>query len=120
MKTQNISNKSDAPLDFDELSTRCLGRVELVERVLGRFQESLGSELAELESAVRGADNESVARVAHRLKGTSVTVSAHDLQACAARLEELANSGDDNGLDKVLSEVQEECARLTAYIADRA
>jgi HPt (histidine-containing phosphotransfer) domain-containing protein len=83
----------NGPLDRDELLARCLGRIDLVERILQRFHNALDEDVKRLEEAVRGERADEVALVAHRIKGASLAVSAHALTACARSLEECASEG---------------------------
>ncbi len=63
-------------LNLDELRNRCMGNIDLVNRVLKKFQTRFPEELAEMKQALECGDSERIARVAHRVKGTSASVSA--------------------------------------------
>ena len=80
-------------LDTNELLARCLGKRELVERVLTRFQTQLTEDLVRLQAAAETGDGEMIAKTAHRIKGAAANVSAHGLRQCAAALEEAARAG---------------------------
>jgi HPt (histidine-containing phosphotransfer) domain-containing protein len=88
-----MTTKSSSVLDRDALLERCLGNLEFVERVLARFQERAEQDLEELEKVVELHDVEQVARIAHRIKGSSANVSAEGLQQEAGKIEELGRSG---------------------------
>ncbi len=119
MTSSQLSDRqSSIPIDLDELTSRCMGRLELVDRVLTRFQQSLDRELEELEDAVLRDDREGVARTAHRIKGTSVTVAAHGLHRCAERLQQSAESQFER-IHEHLAEFQHECSRLSELIDNR-
>ena len=77
-------------LDTDELLARCMGNIEFAERLLTKFQGRLDEDIAELEAAMQAEDLDVVARVAHRIKGASANVAAHDLQKRAGEIEQLA------------------------------
>ena len=82
------SNRSEAPcLDIDSLTRRCLGRVDLAYRVLQKFHTSVGNDMALLEQAIAARNLKEVARVAHRVKGASLSVSACNLAEHSHRLE---------------------------------
>ncbi len=72
---------------------RCLGNIDFVQRVLEKFQQRLPEELAELERLLQLGETEQLARVAHRIKGTSANVSAPGLFQAAANIEALGRSG---------------------------
>jgi len=80
-------------LDLEGLLHRCMGNVDLVRRVLEKFQTRLPEELAELEKALEGADMERLARIAHRVRGSSATVSAEGLAQAAAEVEDASRAG---------------------------
>lgn len=109
----------DSSLDTDELLARCLGNADLVERVLTRFQRSIDEELEALERSVDAADAGDIARRAHRIKGTSLSVSAHRLNECAQRLETLAMSDRLDGIDSCIEDIRQEFARLDELIASQ-
>ena len=90
----DASESSDPQVvDLDELLGRCMGNLDLVERVLQKFQDTFPGELAELESAFEAGSAEQLTRTAHRIKGTSASVSVVGLQHAAAELEELCCAG---------------------------
>ena len=74
-------------LDVDDLLGRCLGNIEFAQRILGKFQERCDEDLAALEQAVCDGDGESIAHLAHRLKGASANASALGLQKHASEIE---------------------------------
>jgi HPt (histidine-containing phosphotransfer) domain-containing protein len=80
-------------LDIERLRNRCMGNIDLLQRVLDQFSKRLPEELAELERALELSDSEQVARIAHRIKGTSANVSAERLQHAAAEIESLSRMG---------------------------
>jgi HPt (histidine-containing phosphotransfer) domain-containing protein len=109
------NNRISSPLDVGELSARCLGRLDLVQRVLDRFQEAMDQELVQLELALLAADGSAVAGIAHRIKGTSLTVAAHGLKDCAEKLEAAAQS-DGAVLEQGVAAMHEEWNRLCDMI----
>jgi HPt (histidine-containing phosphotransfer) domain-containing protein len=80
-------------LDWQGLQTRCMGNLDFVQRVLEKFQQRLPTDLAELERMAELRDVEQIARVAHRIKGTSANVSAQALCQVAAAIEDLSRAG---------------------------
>ncbi len=94
-------------IDLEALEGRCLGNVQLVERVLGMFTVQLEAELETLEKAVEAHDTETFRAVAHRLKGMSANVEAWPLHRCAKEAEELALSRDIDDLAEQLERFHE-------------
>jgi HPt (histidine-containing phosphotransfer) domain-containing protein len=110
---------TDSPLDSDELLARCLGNADLVERVLTRFRQSIDHELEALERSVEATDTGDIARRAHRIKGTSLTVAAHRLNEHAQRLETLAITQRLDGIHSCIEDIRQEFTRLDELIADQ-
>ena len=80
-------------LDVRGLCDRCMGNLDLVQRVLDKFESRLPEELAELERMLELEDDAKVALVAHRIKGSSSNVSADGLRRAAAEIEEMSRAG---------------------------
>lgn len=107
-------SKSDV-LDLDRLRNRCMGNIALLERVLDQFHKRLPEELAELERALELRDSEQVARVAHRIKGTSANVSADGLQRAAAEIEDLGRTGSVTDVPTRLERLRSEWERYLEH-----
>jgi HPt (histidine-containing phosphotransfer) domain-containing protein len=69
-----------------------MGNIDLVQRVLEKFQRAVPGELEELERLLELRDWEEAARVAHRLKGSAASVSAKEIQRAAAEIEALSRA----------------------------
>jgi HPt (histidine-containing phosphotransfer) domain-containing protein len=80
------------PIDFHGLLDRCMGNLELAERVLAKFEERFELDLLELERHLSGEDPQHVVSIAHRIKGSSANVSAEGLRQIAAEIEQLGRS----------------------------
>jgi HPt (histidine-containing phosphotransfer) domain-containing protein len=80
-------------LDVWALCDRCMGNLDLVRRVLDRFEARLPEELAELERMLESDEATKIALVAHRIKGNSSNVSATGLRHAAGEIEELSRAG---------------------------
>jgi len=88
----NASNDGDV-MDLHGLFERCMGNLDLMERVLDKFEERLPEELAELERVLELGDAAMVAQVAHRIKGNTSNVSAAGLRRAAEEIAELGRAG---------------------------
>lgn len=104
--------EESALLDTEELLARCMGNIEFAERLLAKFQGRLDEDIAELEAAVRAEDPDSIARVAHRIKGASANVAAHDLRRRAREIELLARERSLAELPAQLVELRSEQNRF--------
>jgi HPt (histidine-containing phosphotransfer) domain-containing protein len=88
------TDTATSALDVNELLGRCLGKTELVQRVLTRFQKQLSDDLVRIGAAVAAGDSAVVASVAHRIKGAAANVSAHAVHLQAASLETAARAAE--------------------------
>ena len=96
---------SSLPLDFDQLVRRCMGRVELAERLLASFHERLPIEVAQIQECLTACDVVRLARLTHQFKGTTANVSAQELHGIAVRMEHAARAGDCEAVAGCLTEV---------------
>ena len=78
------------PIEFDRLLDRCMGRVELMERVLSNFRVSAEKEIGQLTAAIDHGEQATILASSHKLKGTSLTVSASALAGIAEQLHAAA------------------------------
>ncbi len=102
-------------INWETLEARCIGRIDLVRKALARFQGSLEDDIQELQRATERNNPDDVAKIAHRIKGTSLTVSADRLAGFALNLERKAE-GNLNDVEESLSEIRDECCRLSEII----
>jgi HPt (histidine-containing phosphotransfer) domain-containing protein len=94
MHDQNSTAVSDVSLlDLKALEVRCLGRIDLVERVLQTFSEQLDADLDKLEQALASGNMAEFTLVAHRIKGMSANTEARQLAQEAALTEQKAREG---------------------------
>ena len=107
------AQESSSPhvVDLEELLDRCMGNLDLAERLLRKFQETFPQELAKLESALETGDAKQLSREAHHVKGVSASVSAAGLRRAAAELEELCSTGRMEEVPKQIDRVRYEWTR---------
>jgi HPt (histidine-containing phosphotransfer) domain-containing protein len=110
------STASSSPINLDELSNRCLGRVDLLEKLLASFDDYLAPQVDELVRAVEAQNHSAIKSLAHRLKGAALTVAARDLSRSAEELESAASGDSDSDRDQCLRTVLHECERLGAAV----
>jgi HPt (histidine-containing phosphotransfer) domain-containing protein len=79
--------------DYASFIDRCMGSLELAERLVHRFQDVFWTDLAKLEQALDTQDADKMAQVAHHLKGSSANMSAPRIRQCAAEVEQLGRAG---------------------------
>lgn len=99
-------------IDVQELIDRCMGNLELAQRVFAKLQAQFKQDLIALESALAEKDGKLMANIAHRLKGAASNVAAHDLYRCVAAIEESARDGMLESLPAQLDILHKHWARL--------
>lgn len=82
------------PIDEEELLRRCLGKPDLVVRLLQKFVPQAEQDAREIENALARKDGSAAATASHRLKGAALNVSAKRLGELAAAVDQLARSGN--------------------------
>lgn len=100
------------PVDMNDLLGRCLGRMDLVQRILTKFQVALRQDLEQLEHAVLSRDVDQIAHIAHRMKGASLSVAARELQGYAQSIEASAMNHQLQDIQSHFVKLKEECARF--------
>ncbi len=104
-------------IDLDDLMARCLNNIELAQRVIVMFQESSDENFIGIEEAVAAKDTESIAHLAHRLKGASANVAASGLCDQAAELEQAARRCLLAEIPGHLENLRQEWFRFTSEVS---
>ncbi len=81
-------------IDKVKLLERCLGNSALVEKLRIAFLSSLPSERHLLQDAIEICDLSSVARIAHKLRGTASNMCAIPLSEAAHQVERVARNNE--------------------------
>jgi HPt (histidine-containing phosphotransfer) domain-containing protein len=106
---------ADHPLDMAELVERCLGSVELAQRLVASFRLRMSEGLTELERPLQAGDAAAAAKIAHLLKGSAANVSADRLQRLLACVEEFARDNQIEEAREHLLELRKELEELNTY-----
>jgi len=80
-------------LDHEQLLHRCMGKPEVVHRVLRRFEQTAPEIAARIEPLLSSGDTEQAGREAHSLKGASANLAAEPLRVASAEVERLCKLG---------------------------
>ena len=94
-----------------------MGNIQLAQRALGKFQQRMPQEITDLEKALELQDTDQIACIAHRLKGTSASISAIGLQQAAGELEDLGHAGRMAELPAGFERLRNEWERYNQAIA---
>lgn len=102
--TEHDSRK-ELPLDLEQLVNRCMGRLDLVERLLASFEVRFPNELSQIEQSIDAGDVDHLVRLVHQLKGASANVSARGLYSILVNMEEAGRANQLEGAAAYLPEV---------------
>jgi HPt (histidine-containing phosphotransfer) domain-containing protein len=117
---ETVLEAESSVMDFEALKARCLGNLNLVERVLSKFATQLDSDVDALEQAYRSGDTETFALVAHRIKGMSANVEARSLYDSAVAAERAARANDNDELPTQIERIQRDRDQLAISLSCRS
>ena len=103
-------------LNHDELLQRCLGNVNLFERVLLRFNDEVPKDISRLEELAVSDDAEEFRRLAHKLKGSAANIAAPGLLRTFANLEVTGSHHKLADADEQLQSLALEWTRFQAEV----
>ncbi|MGA3066392.1 MAG: response regulator [Tepidisphaeraceae bacterium] len=110
--------QTQAPLDITDVLQRCMGNVEFLQRLLGKFRNRLEEDFENLVKAVSNKDKQQTVRLAHSLRGSAANVSAKRLAVLSAECEKRAAAGDFSHSDELVQQLREEVDRCRNYQPD--
>lgn len=90
---------------YEDVRDRCLGNVELIERVLTIFAEGTSSDMEALKSAIEDGDLTQTAKTAHRIKGSAANSAAYRMSAYAGKIERSAKDNDASPLSALYADL---------------
>ena len=93
VRPARTSSSEPVWIALQDLVDRCLGNLDLADRILTRFTDGLPGHLRELEELAAGEDLAPLACRAHRLKGEAANVGCHPIHRLASQLEDFARQG---------------------------
>ncbi|MGD9128583.1 MAG: Hpt domain-containing protein [Planctomycetia bacterium] len=111
-------HQPDKRLNIKELRNRCMGNIQLVERVLKKFQQQIPEQLAELERAQELNDTELISRILHCVKGTAASVSANSLVSAVTEIEDLICAGHMAGVPVRIEQLRNEWESCNRVVRD--
>ena len=111
----NWGRPEPLPLDIEQLHRRCMGRIELVDRLLASFEKRFPLELMEIEEALNPLDEPRLLQLVHRLKGAAANISAPLLHGVIEQMESAIRAGQQGAAEHFVSRLQHEWERFTEY-----
>ena len=93
VRGQRASVPSRTSLDSGAVKDRCMGNLDLMQRVLDKFEKRLPDEWPSWIGSSNSETPRRLPRLAHRIKGNSSNVSAAGLRQAAEEIENLGRAG---------------------------
>ncbi|MCE5277567.1 MAG: response regulator [Planctomycetaceae bacterium] len=116
----DASSSQDAapsvPFDLADLQRRCLNNVQFMDKMLGKFAETIPGELHKLEAAAAAGNAPETRRLAHSIKGAAANLSAGQLRQAAYAVEQAGQAGDITAAAQRLPRVRAELERCLEAI----
>jgi len=103
-------------LDIAVAVGRVGGDEELLKEIALIFIEQCPGALAEIRAAAEAADAEALERTAHALKGSVANFGAEAARAAAYAIEEMGRSGNLEGVDQALTDLDQALAILISEL----
>jgi HPt (histidine-containing phosphotransfer) domain-containing protein len=103
------------PLDRALLTRRCLGRLDLVDRLLKSFASRFPEDLSRIEDRLRANDFEELSRLVHQAKGAAANISAPELHSNMSRLEQALKLNQRETTTTCLAEIHRAWDRFIEF-----
>ena len=111
------NTSTDNVFNLDEAVTRCFGKYDLFQDMVGCLFDESDSLLAEMNSAIAENNAAELSRAAHRLKGTVIFLSAPSAGTATQRVEQIGMSGDLSEVADAIDQLQNQIAILKNAVA---
>lgn len=108
------------PVNLEQLVRRCMGRIELAERLLKSFETRFPDDLAKIEECLFSEDANGLSRLVHQLKGAAANISAPELYANLARMEQAVRSVQPAVAHDCLQEIHQSWDRFQQFTTSTA
>ncbi len=115
---QSKAELNEQPIHFEDLVERCMGNIDLANRLLDQSQTILAEDLKLLRQSWVNGDPIETPRLAHRLKGATANIGAYDLSDVFSRIELCGKANEEAAAQVDLLELESEWARFIEHIAD--
>ena len=89
---------------------------ELLEEILGIFQESTASDLESLREAIASDNSDQTIRQAHKIKGAAANINAEGVRKAASDIEMAARADNMDKIDDFLKCLSQEFETLTELL----
>jgi len=107
-KNDDLENGNNGIFDESELLQRLMGDRDLEKIILGAFLEEIPQQIAELKREIADKNPVNARIQAHTIKGASANLAADALRRAAHEAEILAEKGDLDGMNILVSMIEAE------------
>jgi signal transduction histidine kinase/DNA-binding response OmpR family regulator len=107
-----------APIDRAKLEEYVDHDEELLQDILATFRTDCVQRVRDIERTLAAKDARELARAAHTIKGSLLSIAARPAADAALRLEMLARSGNLSSADAALADLKRELQRLDPAIVE--
>jgi CheY-like chemotaxis protein len=114
-----VSSVDTLPVDIEAVLARYEVDEESLLSLLKQFRERLHAGIAEIHAAVQDGNAKLLTRLAHNLKGVSLSFSADALAALAQSLEEMGQLQDLTHAPSQVMQLETEAKRVDIYLRNR-
>lgn len=112
-------DKQNRPIDYDTALSEFQNDKPLLDDVLKNFLIQVQQQIDVMSQALDTQKHDTLAKVAHAIKGGAANILAGDLSTAASRLEEIGKSGQLEAGPDALELLKKEFNRLTRYADER-
>jgi len=118
MRAMPSETSTDAAAIFDRagVMNRLEGDDELAQIVFSEFLEDIPQQIQALKDLLESGDISGSARQAHSIRGASASVGGEGLRKVATKMEKVADAGDLDGVNILMSELEEQLLLLRGAI----
>ncbi|MCK5270774.1 MAG: Hpt domain-containing protein [Sedimentisphaerales bacterium] len=91
---------------------------ELLDEILGVFQESTASDLESLREAIVSGNSDQTIRRAHKIKGAAANINAEGVRKAASDIETAVRTGSTQETNALMETLSQEFDTLTQLLRD--
>ena len=91
---------------------------ELLDEILGVFQESTASDLESLREAIASGNSDQTIRRAHKIKGAAANINAEGVRKAACDIETAVQTGSTQEATALMKNLVQEFDTLTQLLRD--
>lgn len=116
--TTGMAHEQDPVFDEDDALRQCLGRMDLLRKVLTACSENLPRLEEALAAELAAEDRARLRKVAHTIKGAAGNISARRVFFSAEALEHVLQSGDERSVREKAELLERELLVLERAITE--